>query len=104
MPVVEAEGVGFEPTVPGTRDGGFQDRYHKPLGHPSTASGLYPAAATKSSSANILQTSVPVLTGYQTEGLLKVPRESLREVGNWHLRKTLVLIWWMQEVETCARC
>jgi hypothetical protein len=30
--------VGFEPTVPVTRDSGFQDRHHKPLGHPSSAS------------------------------------------------------------------
>ena len=30
-----AEEVGFEPTVPVTRYGGFQDRCLKPLGHPS---------------------------------------------------------------------
>jgi hypothetical protein len=30
-----AEGVGFEPTVPGEEDNGFQDRRLKPLGHPS---------------------------------------------------------------------
>jgi hypothetical protein len=30
-----AEEVGFEPTVPVTRDGGFQDRCLKPLDHSS---------------------------------------------------------------------
>ena len=35
---ITAEGVGFEPTVPVTRDSGFQDRHLKPLGHPSPAS------------------------------------------------------------------
>ena len=29
-----AEGVGFEPTIP-RGDSGFQDRRHRPLGHPS---------------------------------------------------------------------
>ena len=35
-----AEGVGFEPTVPVSRNNGFQDRHHKPLGHPSVLSAL----------------------------------------------------------------
>ena len=35
-----AEGVGFEPTIP-RGDSGFQDRRHRPLGHPSaTSNGL----------------------------------------------------------------
>ena len=34
-----AEEVGFEPTVPVTRDGGFQDRCLKPLDHSSGRDG-----------------------------------------------------------------
>jgi hypothetical protein len=30
-----AEGVGFEPTFAKKGENGFQDRHHKPLGHPS---------------------------------------------------------------------
>ena len=37
-----AEEVGFEPTVPVTRDGGFQDRCLKPLDHSSGWSRLQP--------------------------------------------------------------
>jgi hypothetical protein len=32
---VLAEGVGFEPTFAKKGENGFQDRHHKPLGHPS---------------------------------------------------------------------
>jgi hypothetical protein len=35
-----AEGVGFEPTVLLSKDNGFQDRHHKPLGHPSVSSSI----------------------------------------------------------------
>ena len=33
-----AEGEGFEPSIPQVRDNGFQDRRHRPLGHPSVDS------------------------------------------------------------------
>lgn len=39
MLYILAEGVGFEPTVPANRHGGFQDHCHKPLGHPSRYTG-----------------------------------------------------------------
>jgi hypothetical protein len=35
FPFQLAEGVGFEPTFAQKDENGFQDRHHKPLGHPS---------------------------------------------------------------------
>jgi uncharacterized protein YndB with AHSA1/START domain len=35
IPLVQAAGVGFEPTEPVSRPGGFQDRPFRPLGHPA---------------------------------------------------------------------
>lgn len=36
-----AEGVGFEPTRPETRSGGFQDRCDQPLCHPSAGGAVW---------------------------------------------------------------
>src|SRR5207245_6043104 len=53
-----AEEVGFEPTVPVTRDGGFQDRCLKPLDHSSDWTHFQRDAAAVNFDQSIVTSSV----------------------------------------------
>jgi hypothetical protein len=57
-----AEGVGFEPTFAKKDENGFQDRHHKPLGHPSWLQILLQSDPFRQSAALVPASLYQILT------------------------------------------